>query len=109
MAGHLFCMYYGGVYRGHGTREIGRQLGTKPVHRPVCSAQSNGMAKSFVKPLKRRYVSPRDRSSAKAMPAPSPATFEHFKEIHRRSALNYTSPRLFGREVERQAQEEDAN
>jgi putative transposase len=98
----------GGAYRAHDTRAIARQLGLKPVHTPVCSPQSNGMAESFVNTLKRDYVSQMDRSSAEAVLAQLPAAFEHFNEIHPHSALNYKSPRMFRRKLARQAQENDA-
>jgi putative transposase len=35
------------------TRSFAKQLGLKPVTTPVTSPQSNGMAESFVKTLKR--------------------------------------------------------
>ncbi len=98
----------GGAYRAHDTHKIVRELGLKPVHTPVCSPQSNGMAESFVNTLKRDYVSQMDRSSAEAVLAQLPAAFEHFNEIHPHSALNYKSPRMFRRELARQAQENDA-
>jgi putative transposase len=60
------------------------------------------MTKSIVTPLKPDDVRRIDLSSAKAMPAPSPAAFEHFDQIHLHSALNDKSPRLSRREAEHQ-------
>lgn len=39
----------GGTYRAHETHAVARQLGLKPIHTPVCSPQSNGMAERFAK------------------------------------------------------------
>jgi putative transposase len=76
---------------------------------PVCSPQSNGMAESFVNTLKRDYVSPMDRSTADAVLAQLPNAFKHFNEVHPHSALKLKSPRMFRRELARQARENDAN
>jgi transposase InsO family protein len=99
----------GGAYRAHETHAIARQLGLTPIHTPVCSPQSNGMAESFVNTLKRDYVSQMDRSTAAAVLAQLPDAFEHFNEVHPHSALKWKSPRMFRRELVRQAQENDAN
>jgi integrase/recombinase XerD len=48
----------GGAYRAHETHAIARQLGITPIHTPVCSPQSNGMAESFVNTLKRGLRQP---------------------------------------------------
>jgi putative transposase len=53
-----------GACRTHETHAIARQLGLTPIHTPVCSPQSNGMAESFVNTLKRDYISQMDRSTA---------------------------------------------
>ncbi|MDB5839221.1 MAG: integrase [Herminiimonas sp.] len=66
----LFLSDNGGAYRAHETHAIARELGIKPIHTPVCSPQSNGMAESFVNSFKRDYVGQMDRSSAKAVPKP---------------------------------------
>jgi putative transposase len=46
-----FLSYNGGAYRAHGKHTLARTLGIKPVHTPVCSPQSNGIAESFVDTL----------------------------------------------------------
>jgi transposase InsO family protein len=99
----------GGAYRAHETHAVARQLGLTPVHTPVCSPQSNGMAESFVNTLKRDYVSQMDRSTAATVLAQLPNAFTHFNEVHPHSALKLKSPRMFRRELARQAQENDAN
>lgn len=98
----------GGAYRAHETHAIARQLGLTPIHTPVCSPQSNGMAESFVNTFKRDYVSQMDRSTAAMVLAQLPHAFEHFNEVHPHSALKWKSPRMFRRELVRQAQENDA-
>jgi putative transposase len=99
----------GGAYRAHETHAIARQLGLTPIHTPVCSPQSNGMAESFVNSFKRDYVSQMDRSTAAAVLAQLPDAFNHFNEVHPHSALKLKSPRMFRRELARQAQINDAN
>jgi len=63
----------GGAYRAHETHALARALGLEPLHTPVCSPQSNGMAESFVNTFKRDYVSAMDRSKAQAVLAQLPA------------------------------------
>jgi putative transposase len=99
----------GGAYRAHETHAIARQLGVTPIHTPVCSPQSNGMAESFVNTFKRDYVSQMDRSTAAIVLAQLPDAFEHFNEVHPHSALKWKSPRMFRRELARQAQKNDTN
>lgn len=87
----------GSGYIADRTRTFAREIGLNPLTTPVCSPQSNGMAESFVKTMKRDYVS--------FMPKPDPATavhnlaqaFEHYNEQHPHSALKYRSPREFRR------------
>jgi putative transposase len=99
----------GGAYRAHKTHALARALGIEPVHTPVCSPQSNGMAESFVNTFKRDYVSQMGRSSAHVVLAQLPNAFTHFNEVYPHSALGYQSPRLFRRQLARQAEENGAN
>jgi putative transposase len=99
----------GGAYRAHETHAIARQLGLTPIHTPVCSPQSNGMLDSFVNTFKRDYVSQMDRSTAAIVLAQLPDAFTHFNEVHPHSALKWKSPRMYRRELARQARENDAN
>lgn len=46
----------GSPYVAHQTRQFARELGLTPLTTPVCSPQSNGMAESFVKTIKRDYI-----------------------------------------------------
>ena len=95
----------GGAYRAHETHA----LGIEPVHTPVCSPQSNGMAESFVNTFKRDYVSLMDRSTAEVVLAQLQDAFTHFNEVHPHSSLNLKSPRMYRRELARRAQESGAN
>ncbi len=94
----------GGAFRAKDTHALVKELGIKPVHTPVCSPQSNGMAESFVNTFKRDYVSQMDRSSADIVLRQMPAAFKHFNEIHPHSSLGYKSPSMFRKELMRRAQ-----
>lgn len=78
----------GGAYRAHETHALARELGIEPIHTPVCSPQSNGIAESFVNTFKRAYVNLMDRSSAEIVLAQLPDAFTHFNKVHPHSALN---------------------
>jgi transposase InsO family protein len=90
----------GSGYTADKTRAFASSIGLKPLTTPVCSPQSNGMAESFVKTMKRDYVA--------FMPKPDAATaarnlaiaFEHYNEKHPHSALKYRSPREFRRRTD---------
>ncbi|KVC40108.1 transposase, partial [Burkholderia pseudomultivorans] len=90
----------GSGYTADDTRRFAAAIGLKPLTTPVCSPQSNGMAESFVKTMKRDYVA--------FMPKPDAATaarnlaiaFEHYNEKHPHSALKYRSPREFRRSMD---------
>lgn len=85
----------GSAYRAHETRKFARMLGLEPKTTAVRSPESNGMAESFVKTMKRDYIS--------VMPKPDGLTavknlamaFEHYNEWHPHSALGYRSPREY--------------
>ncbi|MCC8397344.1 IS3 family transposase [Paraburkholderia sp. MMS20-SJTR3] len=94
----------GSGYTADKTRSFASSIGLKPLTTPVCSPQSNGMAESFVKTMKRDYVA--------FMPKPDAATaahnlavaFEHYNEHHPHSALKYRSPREFRRRTDSSTQ-----
>lgn len=85
----------GSAYRSYQTRQFARMVGLEPKHTAVRSPESNGMAESFVKTIKRDYIS--------IMPKPDGLTtvknlakaFEHYNEWHPHSALGYRSPREY--------------
>ncbi|MBB5404396.1 putative transposase [Paraburkholderia sp. JPY162] len=94
----------GSGYTAEKTRDFASGIGLKPLTTPVCSPQSNGMAESFVKTMKRDYVA--------FMPKPDAATaarnlaiaIEHYNEQHPHSALKYRSPREFRRRADSSTQ-----
>ncbi len=85
----------GSAYRSYQTRQFARMVGLEPKHTAVRSPESNGMAESFVKTMKRDYIS--------IMPKPDGLTavknlaeaFEHYNEWHPHSVLRYRSPREY--------------
>ena len=85
----------GSCYTAHETRGFARDLGLNPITTPVASPQSNGMAESFVKTLKRDYAQFAYRADAHAVFMQLPAWFEHYNDVHPHSALKYLSPRMF--------------
>ncbi|HAI0294101.1 TPA: IS3 family transposase [Escherichia coli] len=88
----------GSCYRANETRQFARILGLEPKNTAVRSPESNGIAESFVKTIKRDYIS--------IMPKPDGLTgaknlaeaFEHYNEWHPHSALGYRSPREYLRQ-----------
>ncbi|EPI4634160.1 IS3 family transposase [Escherichia coli] len=88
----------GSCYRANETRQFARMLGLEPKNTAVRSPESNGIAESFVKTIKRDYIS--------VMPKPDRLTaaknlaeaFEHYNEWHPHSALGYRSPREYLRQ-----------
>jgi putative transposase len=111
-AGHLlqFLSDNGGAYIAHDTHAVARSLGLTPIHTPVCSPQSNGMAESFVNTFRRDYIARMDLSDATTVLLQLPGAFEHFNEVHPHSSLRMKSPREFRRqqaiELQRCAQDE---
>jgi transposase InsO family protein len=67
----------------------------KPVTTPVTSPQSNGMARSFVKTLKRDYAKLANRPVSKTVMAQLKDWFDDYKSYHPHSALDYLPPTLF--------------
>ena len=77
------------------TRSFARQLGLKPVSLPVTSPQSNGMAESFVKTLKRDYAKLTHRPDSQTVMARLQKLFDDYNSYHSHSALGYLPPKLF--------------
>jgi transposase InsO family protein len=98
-AGHRleFLSDNGGAYISADTHRIAREMGLEPVHTPVCSPQSNGMAESFVNTFRRDYLNRMDLSNARTVLAQLPEAFDHFNEVHPHSGLKLRSPREFRR------------
>lgn len=85
----------GSCYTAAETRSFARALGLKPVTTPVCSPQSNGMAESFVKTIKRDYAMLALRPDAATVMQQLGCWFEHYNTKHPHSALQYMPPRMF--------------
>lgn len=96
-AGHRleFLSDNGGAYIATDTKKIARELGLQPIHTPVCSPQSNGMAESFVNTFRRDYLSRMDLSDPATVLRQLPEAFEHFNSVHPHSSLKLMSPREF--------------
>ncbi|HAW7763434.1 TPA: IS3 family transposase, partial [Escherichia coli] len=81
----------GSCYRANETRQFARMLGLEPKNTAVRSPESNGIAESFVKTIKRDYISiipkPDGLTAAKNLAE----EFEHYNEWHPHSALGYRS------------------
>ncbi len=87
----------GSAYTAEQTRLFARQIGLQPVTTPVRSPQSNGMAESFVKTIKRDYVAHMPKPDRETALRNLAIAFEHYNEQHPHSDLNYRSPREFRR------------
>ncbi|WP_175166533.1 IS3 family transposase, partial [Paraburkholderia fynbosensis] len=87
----------GSGYTAEKTRTFASGIGLKPLTTPVCSPQSNGMAESFVKTMKRDYVAFMPKPDAATAAQNLAVAFEHYNEHHPHSALKYRSPREFRR------------
>lgn len=85
----------GSCYIADETLTSSRKIGLKPVTTPVRSPQSNGMAESFVKTMKRDYVSWMPKPDARTALQNLAIAFDHYNESHPHSALKYRSPREF--------------
>jgi putative transposase len=89
----------GSCYTADQTRRFAAEVGLKPLTTPVCSPQSNGMAESFVKTMKRDYVTFMPKPDAATAASNLAIAFEHYNEKHPHSALKYRSPREFRRKM----------
>jgi putative transposase len=85
----------GSCYTAAETRSFAKELGLKPVTTPVTSPQSNGMAESFVKTLKRDYAKLANRPDSKTVMAQLKDWFDDYNSYHPHSALGYLPPTLF--------------
>ncbi|WP_321143134.1 IS3 family transposase [Pseudomonas extremaustralis] len=79
----------GSAYTAEQTRLFARQIGLQPVTTLVRSPQSNGMAESFVKTIKRDYVAHMPKPDRETALRNLAIAFEHYNEQHTHSALNY--------------------
>ena len=70
-------------------------LGLIPLTTPVESPQSNGMAESFVKTLKRDYANLANRPDSRTVMSYLEEWFNDYNSYHPHSALGYLPPKLF--------------
>lgn len=77
---------YGSAYVAEQTRLLAREIGLQPVTTAVRSPQSNGMAESFVKTIKRDYVAHKPKPDRKLALRNLTIAFEHCNEEPRHSA-----------------------
>jgi putative transposase len=89
----------GAPYIARQTRAFALDIGLEPLTTPVCSPQSNGMAESFVKTMKRDYIAFMPKPDAHTAIKNLGLAFEHYNEHHPHSALKYRSPREFRKKM----------
>ncbi|WP_410707988.1 IS3 family transposase [Citrobacter amalonaticus] len=85
----------GSAYRAHETRAFARMLGLEPCTTAVRSPESNGIAESFVKTIKRDYISIMPKADSRMAVMNLAVAFSHYNEHHPHSALGYRSPREY--------------
>ncbi|QQG81042.1 hypothetical protein QE11421_0380 [Escherichia coli] len=88
----------GSCYRANETRQFARMLGLEPKNTAVRSPESNGIAESFVKTIKRYYISIMPKPDGLTAAKNLAEAFEHYNEWHPHSALGYRSPREYLRQ-----------
>ncbi|EKE9144858.1 IS3 family transposase [Escherichia coli] len=90
----------GSCYTAKETRAFSRQLNLEQRTTAVRSPQSNGMAESFVKTMKRDYISVMPKPNREVALINLAVAFEHYNDKHPHSALGYRSPREYRRRRE---------
>ncbi|HDS7866252.1 TPA: IS3 family transposase, partial [Escherichia coli] len=88
----------GSCYWANETRQFARMLGLEPKNTAVRSPESNGIAESFVKTIKRDYISVMPKPDGLTAAKNLAEAFEHYNEWHPHSALGYRSPREYLRQ-----------
>ena len=83
----------GSAYRADETRRFAKMLGLEPKTTAIRSPQSNGVAESFVKTMKRDYIGIMPKPDSQTAVLNLSLAFEHYNEYHPHSALGYRSPR----------------
>ena len=87
----------GSCYTAHETVRFGESLGLLMCTTPPYSPESNGMAESFVKTLRRDYVYLNRIETAAAVLEQLPRWIEDYNEVHPHKGLSMRSPREFRR------------
>ncbi|HCO2418965.1 TPA: IS3 family transposase, partial [Escherichia coli] len=70
----------GSCYRANETRQFARMLGLEPKNTAVRSPESNGIAESFVKTIKRDYISVMPKPDGLTAAKNLAEAFEHYNE-----------------------------
>jgi len=91
-SGLQFLTDNGSAYRARSTHDLIRLLGLEDCKTAVCSPQSNGMAESFVRTMKRDYIPFMDLRNADVAIASLSDVFHRYNALHPHSALGYMSP-----------------
>ncbi len=74
----------GSCYRANETRQFARMLGLEPKNTAMRSPESNGIAESFVKTIKRDYISMMPKPDGLTAAKNLAEAFEHYNEWHPR-------------------------
>ncbi|EDF8710675.1 IS3 family transposase [Salmonella enterica] len=88
----------GSCYRANETLQFARMLVLEPKNTVVQSPESDGIAESFVKTIKRDYISVMPKPDGLTAAKNLAEAFEHYNEWHPHSALGYRSPREYLRQ-----------
>ncbi|MDO2291659.1 IS3 family transposase [Escherichia coli] len=72
----------GSCYRANETRQFARMLGLEPKNTAVRSPESNGIAESFVKTIKRDYISIMPKPDGLTAAKNLAVAIEHYNEWH---------------------------
>ncbi len=72
----------GSTYRFHRTCQFARMVGLEPKHTAVRNPESNEMAESFVKTMKRNYISTMPKTDGLTKVKNLEKAFEHYNEWH---------------------------
>lgn len=83
----------GSAYRAHETRAFTRSVRLEPCTTAVRSPESNGIAESLVKTIKRVYISIIPKPDSQTAVVNLSVAFSHYNEHHLHSARGYRSPR----------------
>lgn len=80
-----------------------QQLGFVPITTPAASPESNGMAESFVRTLRRDYLAEADLRSAAVVLAQVPGWLTDYNTVRPHSALGYLPPSVYRAQCEQKA------
>ncbi len=85
----------GSAYRTHQIRAFAQMLGLDPCTTAVRSPENNGIAESFVKTIKRDYISMMPKSDSRSELVNLAVASSYYNEHHPHSTLGYRSPREY--------------